>query len=59
MVKSPTQRILDQRKQFRIVICGQGIQRKRRTKQVSHGNCKVMKLKLIKHDGELLELKEF
>ena len=35
---------------FGILPRGQGIQRKRRTKLLSHRNGKVMELKLIKHD---------
>jgi len=42
-----------------MIICRQGMQRKRRTEQLSLGNGKVMELKLIKHDEALKELKEF
>ena len=42
MVKSSTQRILYRRNQCRMIICGQGRQSKRWTKQLSIGNGKVM-----------------
>ena len=59
MVKSPVLRISDRRKQYRKVICGQGMQRKRMTEQLSLGNSEVEELKLVKHGGALLELKAF
>ena len=59
MVKLPTQRIFDLLKQCRIIICGQGMQRKRRTEQLSLENSRVMEVKFIKHDGAIKELKEF
>ena len=46
-------RILDRPNQFRIIICRQGMQRKKRTEQLRLGNGKVMELKLIKHDEAL------
>ena len=55
MVKSPTQRMLDRRKHYRMIICGQGIQRNRRTEQLSPGNA----LRYMKQDGALKELNEF
>ena len=61
MVKSSTQRIIDRRAQYRVIICGKGMQRKRRTEQLSFEHGRVMKLKLIKHDKalqELMKLKE-
>ena len=46
-----------------LIICGQEMQRKRWTKQMSLGNGKVLELKLIKHDEVLKDpagqLKEF
>ena len=39
-----------------MIVCGQGIQRKRWTEQLSLGNGKVMELKLIKHDKGLNEV---
>ena len=39
--------------------CRQGMQRKKRTEQLSIGNGKVMRFKLIKREGNLLELKGF
>ena len=59
MAKSPTQRVLDRREQYRMTICGQDRQRKRRTEQLSLGDGKVMESKLIKHDAVMRELKEF
>ena len=59
MVKSSTQRKIDRRAKYRVIICGQGMQRKRRTEQLSFENGRVMELKLIKHDEALKELKEF
>ena len=59
MVKLSTQRILDRRKQYRIIICGEGMQRERITEQLSLENGKVMELKLIEHDEALKELTEF
>ena len=53
MLKSSTQRILYRRKQFRVLICRQGMQRKKKTEQLRLGNGKVMELKLIKHDEAL------
>ena len=58
MAKSSTQRILDRRKQFRMIICGQGIQRKRRIEQLNLENGRVEELKLIKHDETLKELEK-
>ena len=58
MVKSSTQRILDRRKQRRMINGGQGMQRKRWTEQLSLGKGKVMELKLIKRDEALYELKK-
>ena len=49
--------IKDRRNQYRMIIGRQGMQRKRRTGQLSLGNCEVMELKLIKHDEALRELK--
>ena len=43
----------------KMIICRQGMQRKRRTEQLSLGNGKVMELKLVKHDDALQELNEF
>ena len=43
----------------KMIICKQGIQRKRRTEQLGLGNGRVMELKLVKHDDALQELKEF
>ena len=59
MIKSPTQRELYRRKQYRMIIFWQGMQRKKRTEQLRLGNRIVMELKLIKHDKELYELNEF
>ena len=55
MVRSSTQRIIDRREEYRVTICGQGMQRKRRTEQLSFENGRVMELKIIKHDEELKE----
>ena len=55
MVESPAQRILD-RKQFNTIICGQRIQRKRRTEQLSVENSIVMEFKSIYNDGALADL---
>ena len=46
IVRSSTQRKLDR-------ICGQGIQRKGRSEQLSLVNGEVMELKFIKHDEAL------
>ena len=59
MVKSPMQRIIDRRKQCRIAICGKGMQRKKRTEQLSLRNGRAMELKLVKNDEALYELKGF
>ena len=58
MVKLPTQRILDQREQYRMIIVGKRMQRKRRAEQLSLGNVKIIDLKLIKHDEALEDLKK-
>ena len=58
MVKLPTQLISDQREQYRMVICGKRMQRKRRAEQLSLGNVKIIDLKLIKHDEALEDLKK-
>ena len=42
-----------------MIICGPGMQRKRRAGQLSLENGRVIELKLIKHDETLKELKEF
>ena len=53
IVKPSTQRILNQRKQSRLISCGQGMQRNRRTKQLSLGDGEVEELKLVERDGAL------
>ena len=58
MVKLQTQRILDQREQYRMIIVGKRMQRKRRAEQLSLGNVKIIDLKLIKHDEALEDLKK-
>ena len=40
-----------------MIICSQGMQRKRRAEQLSLGNVKIIDLKLIKHDEALGDLK--
>ena len=56
MVKLSTQRILDRREQYRMIICGQEMQRKRRAEQPSLVNVKIIELKLIKHDEAFEDL---
>ena len=54
-VKSSAKRILD-RKQYRMIVCGQGVQWKRRTEQLSLENDRVIELKCIKNDQALKDL---
>ena len=56
MVKSSMQRILDRRIHFRIIICGNEIQRHRRTEQLSPENGRVMEMQFIKNVGALKDL---
>ena len=55
IVKSSAQRILD-RKQYRMITCEQGKERKRRTGQLRIENYRAVVSKFIKNDGELYGL---